>query len=1032
MAFQQQVFLGASVSSAGTTIGWNGESSSQLSVSLVEDPSLNQTFSRPDVGSPQTFQFGKLKFRGLIQSWTESRSVNGKPVFDVRLTDAREVLAGTQVIVNSYAGSVFGVPNILNVFGFFENVGFGFAGANDGGLPWNSRIVPSVRTGLEILINGPRNNFSQGLQFRGTGFRIDFTEMPVTPDFYRIGGNASISLLEVISQVCFDSGFDFFFELDANNKIIVKTVSRVDQPKNLNAVANFINQKEISNESVRNSKGRELRNEVATSFIVGGPRTTLRQLSGIPYWGLDVNGKPITGETPILNATSISDIFGGAFYPTTIEEMRFALISQDMWAQYLNINRPGLAQFLNVGSPYRMDNFNQFLDFGMAKNDDVKSAEILNWQPTDHQSRIKRVYDLVHRAASEFYGKQFLVPLSFITIAIEAETLRLRTNEEVTESAFEGVAPISGLESLLFKTDDGRFETFVRFGALGTLDLSNVKLGDDAIIQNGQLFLRCSVDPPRVIFKSGLTPYVTITLPDTLYERSLNIPFGNLDDIAKFLTTTTDNLTTAASKPSAGQGLFSIHPRAFAPNAFFIPFQNNSSVYGPFASVKTNNGGKVNFQVDSSLVPWNFAGFDNLNIAGKLLAEAATTGMIEAETGDVELAGEPIITLGEALVGGGPNVTSIALKFGADGVTTTYNMQTFTPKFGLFSKSFIDRIRRLSSAQQDFSNNLRNSLRKSLIRQAKGAAQRREFLFNLRKGLQLNTMSRLMIGAATEDKDGNVITVVTANDAEQAIGNVRGGTKEFGESVGFSSLETIFRPFATDFDFDGKLAHYEAPDTEFETSLTLFDMDPFQDGHDAAIAAQGTEMSWEVYSQDGPANLRPMCLKGPMVVCGWGHNLAAASGSPTDPQSPEDFLGSNFLRSPKDWKTGPVDLLWDDKRKVWTSHGHFAGTIDKDIDSKKSGTMTIFSDIDIESSWKIKVHNFFSSDITVGDEPVRVHAQYNPYFNKIEITAVDCVTGTTTPTPMKMAPPTPMEMILADSPDLSAGEWDRLVRLVGV
>lgn len=1027
MAFTQITFLGASVSSFGSSISWNGEGASQLNVVLVEDK--GQRFTRPDTGSPQTFEFGQFKFRGLIQNWIERNSPQGKPIFEVRLTDASQVLAGAQVIVNSYSGNTLGIDNILNVFGLFEQAGFGSAGANEAGMPWDSPVVASVRQGLERMINGGATAFGGPLKFRGTKFKIDFTEMPKPPSFYRIGGNANISLLEIISQVCFDSGFDFFFELDANNKIIVKTVSRVAQPK-LGPVESFINQETAKGQTASNTKGRESRNETAVSFIAGGPRSFLRELSAQPYWGTNLKGNPITGESPVLNAASIKDIIQSNSYPTTIVELRAALGNQDTWTQYLTVFRPAVAKLIGVGQPYKLGALSEIADFGMAKSDKKKDVEKLAWFPTDHQSRIRRVYEFVRQHASEFYGKKFLVQLPFIAAAIESETFRIITNEQVTNAAFEGVAPIGGLESLLFKTDDGRFQTFCQFTDLSKADFSNINLGDDAVFQKGKLFLRCSVDSD-IIFKSGIQPFVLISLPSVLRERKQNMPFGDLDFIATIMGSSKEDVEEAGKKASANLGVLRVDSPAKFPTSFFIPFESNALVYGPFVSKKNNDGGKVNFQVDSSLVPWNFAGLANMNTAGQLLADAATTGMVEAETGSVELVGEPIITLGETLVKGGANVTNISIRFGSDGVRTNYEMRTYTPKFGLFSKNFIDRIRKLSGAQQDSQNNIRKSLKEKILKRQLGSSRPPiNFLENALSGTNLKNMSRVNIGAISKKK-GKTITSVVSTDEDNGIGAIRAGTDDFGKCVGFASQEAILRPFATDKNFEGDLPHYEEPDEDFSLGLHVDKIDPFQEGHDIAIAAEGDDSSWDVFSKGGPANIRPICLRGPLVLSGWGFNMAAASGDATDPQPPEDFLEEEFLRNPDKWKTGPVDLLWDDKRKVWTAHGKIAGTISEDIASGESGEITVFSDIDSETSWKIKVHNFFTSDITVNGDPIKVFADYFPHLNKFLISAVDCLTGSTNgngPQTMKMAPPEPE--FLQEAPELSASEWDRLVRLV--
>jgi len=63
------------------------------------------------------------------------------------------------------------------------------------------------------------------------------------------------------------------------------------------------------------------------------------------------------------------------------------------------------------------------------------------------------------------------------------------------------------------------------------------------------------------------------------------------------------------------------------------------------------------------------------------------------------------------------------------------------------------------------------------------------------------------------------------------------------------------------------------------------------------------------------ADVRTYGLRGPLLLSGWGYDIA---GMPVpgnldgffDPPDPAQHRGS--------WKTGPVDLMWDDERQVWT------------------------------------------------------------------------------------------------------------------
>ena len=64
--------------------------------------------------------FAHFTFGGILQSYTETRSSNGNPLYEVKLTDPREILANTQLILNNYQGTTFNNKNLYNIYGFLE------------------------------------------------------------------------------------------------------------------------------------------------------------------------------------------------------------------------------------------------------------------------------------------------------------------------------------------------------------------------------------------------------------------------------------------------------------------------------------------------------------------------------------------------------------------------------------------------------------------------------------------------------------------------------------------------------------------------------------------------------------------------------------------------------------------------------------------------------------------------------------------------------------------------------------------------
>jgi hypothetical protein len=165
--YEQQTFLGASISSFTVNAGF-GDSSSTLGVQLVEDEynksdqtelgrgqdvyhnGIKDQFMPPPVGSPVFFSFGAnrasvqdaylkpyddlysfsasvgnaardhLTFGGILQTFTQNKSPAGNPMYSVQVVDPREILSNVQLILNNYAGSTYGGQNMINIFGFLE------------------------------------------------------------------------------------------------------------------------------------------------------------------------------------------------------------------------------------------------------------------------------------------------------------------------------------------------------------------------------------------------------------------------------------------------------------------------------------------------------------------------------------------------------------------------------------------------------------------------------------------------------------------------------------------------------------------------------------------------------------------------------------------------------------------------------------------------------------------------------------------------------------------------------------------------
>lgn len=184
---------------------------------------------------------------------------------------------------------------------------------------------------------------------------------------------------------------------------------------------------------------------------------------------------------------------------------------------------------------------------------------------------------------------------------------------------------------------------------------------------------------------------------------------------------------------------------------------------------------------------------------------------------------------------------------------------------------------------------------------------------------------------------------------EVAAMSIPAAIQDIGTDVnnkGMAGFDTIFSPYTT------ASGHNELPHFEIPTNLTdpnSYTLDPFnpnnifdtgvsqavnndrfaRSGHNIQIANTWQEAGVGTtgdasfvkdlydngtFTYDG---VRSIGLKAPMVLSGWGFDT---NGKPVPADTGNvNIFASGAFRDPNLWKTGPVDLRWDDERKVWGS-----------------------------------------------------------------------------------------------------------------
>ena len=174
------------------------------------------------------------------------------------------------------------------------------------------------------------------------------------------------------------------------------------------------------------------------------------------------------------------------------------------------------------------------------------------------------------------------------------------------------------------------------------------------------------------------------------------------------------------------QQVQAIAPSPVYPDLVVLPLMSQERCYGPWVSSQVdpqgsayvNVGGRVEFIKDENLAPWNYAGYELLNDAGRLQAQFANSLLLFSERGGFSYPGMPTTSLCQVLLSGGPLVTNITVDVSDGGVKTTYKMDLYTSSFGKLQKQKQDMISKISRERQ----RLRDE-RNALIRKGIGKGQ---------------------------------------------------------------------------------------------------------------------------------------------------------------------------------------------------------------------------------------------------------------------------------------------------------------------
>ena len=760
----------------------------------------------------------------------------------------------------------------------------------------------------------------------------------------------------------------------------------------------------------------------------GGNYTTFAPISGIyPFWGFDAAGQIMYGRqnsnsryanfyasspTNVPNyqiysyqvneynlyVPELASIIGSTYWLTNDLELQVLLglgqnkDSLSSWMRYLRIANYSLFHLIALGDINPVTQPPPGV--GVTPNNTVAStiATLLGIQAANIGAlattgwwRLRLVYQSLFKYASEYYGKKYANYIPGVSVVVDSDTGVITPSHEVSNGGWVDVTDTSnsllnlpGYASDLFQTQDGRYIPYAKFNA-NNADLSRIN-GSNSLINGNDLFVKAKLDNTIYFDNYGFAYVVADVQPIYDYPNAtvgLSGVVGAMyaatgiyiENSPGTITLQGQQILSALQRNNAqGSNPLIIHPAPRQPSGFEIPLKSNILTYGPWWA--QGNTGRLIYEQDSSLVPWNYGGFTNLNLAGIAKAEQAVSTVNVIETGYIEVVGEPAYNIGTVLASGGPNITDITIDFGERGVTTTYRFETYVPKFGQLSKYNTDLLRRNQTAGIRYINEAKARNRLNSLNNLAQVEANTTFnmIGQLFDAINIRSPQNALVGQMVQSTGiGAIYPIVSTSTYKEALGFIPQNPDDY-NSATVSTLDSVIGPYSvnTPDDVDSLMPDLVEPagiwdNPDIITAATLSPWIQSPNGWTSRIYTRGID-EYEQMNDDFNIGLdqsdttkRVFGLKGPLVLTAWGFGLDGQV-TPT---------GVNYLLDYSQWNSGPIDFLWDQYRGVWTSHDILNCVANEDIPVGSGGSVTIM--VDGHEGYTLNAINKGQNQIDEGD-----------------------------------------------------------------
>jgi hypothetical protein len=408
---------------------------------------------------------------------------------------------------------------------------------------------------------------------------------------------------------------------------------------------------------------------------------------------------------------------------------------------------------------------------------------------------------------------------------------------------------------------------------------------------------------------------------------------------------------------------FKYMPTAVRPFKVSIPQTSTRYSWGPWYRFSAKIG-KADLEKDTKLKPETFGSMSALDEAAFSLTYAGTADLYASESGSVDLAEFPQYNIADRFDQNGPYITKMDVSVGAGGITTKYQFSTWTRNFGKMAKYNIDRIakinkNKIAAAKRDADSGeggggssggggqtsssrtgMQNGQKKIddsslnffsglgiiagepkldddnnliplgpsswVMSMRSGNSLQHQYHRKIKVGNQVYTSYDISFGCTPEQVFSPVGIKKEPDDVNAGI-LPYGNAPEVGENIaGVGDTNSSFElghasPTAGDLD-----PYFKFPKLDFG-AVVMEDMKWLKD-HNMHLSNSGNAIDGKV------TQVRTYGLRGPLLLSGWGYDVM---GHPVPGKQDGVFDPVNPAENRGCWKTGPVDLMWDEERQVW-------------------------------------------------------------------------------------------------------------------